>query len=73
MAVKKDETKKVVSKKRNTKAKKTTEKTLVNNAETKEEKEVMADGYKRAVKAVEMLVTGDVEAAMNEYNKKVNA
>ncbi len=40
---------------------------------TKEEKEVMADGYKRAVKAVEMLVTGDVEAAMNEYNKKVNA
>ena len=40
---------------------------------TKDEKEVMADGYKRAVKAVEMLVTGDVEAAMNEYNKKVNA
>jgi hypothetical protein len=41
MAVKKDETKKVASKKRNTKAKKTTEKTLVNNAETKEEKEVI--------------------------------
>lgn len=40
---------------------------------TKEEKEVMAEGYKRAVKAVEMLVVGDVEAAMNEYNKKVNA
>lgn len=40
---------------------------------TKEEKEVMAEGYKRAVKAVEMLVMGDVEAAMNEYNKKVNA
>ena len=39
----------------------------------KEEKEVMAEGYKRAVKAVEMLVMGDVEAAMNEYNKKVNA
>ena len=38
---------------------------------SKEDKELMKDGYKRAVEAVEMLVMGDVDGAMNEFNKKV--
>lgn len=38
---------------------------------SKEDKELMKDGYKRAVEAVEMLVIGDVDGAMNEFNKKV--
>ncbi|MBQ8803032.1 MAG: aminoacyl-tRNA hydrolase [Tyzzerella sp.] len=38
---------------------------------SKEDKERMADGYKRAVEAVEMLVMGDIDGAMNEFNKKV--
>lgn len=38
---------------------------------SKEDKEMMKDGYKRAVEAVEMLVMGDVDGAMNEFNKKV--
>lgn len=37
---------------------------------SKVEKEVMADGYKRAVEAVELLVQGNVEEAMNIFNKK---
>lgn len=37
---------------------------------SKAEKEVMADGYKRAVEAVELLVQGNVEEAMNIFNKK---
>ncbi len=40
---------------------------------TKEEKEIMKEGYKCAAKAVELMVQGDVEAAMNAYNKKMNA
>ena len=28
-------------------------------------------GYKRSVEAVEMLVMGDIDGAMNEFNKKV--
>ncbi len=38
---------------------------------SKEDKELMRDGYKRSVEAVEMLVMGDTEGAMNEFNKKV--
>ena len=38
---------------------------------SKEDKELMKDGYKRAVEAVEMLVMGDIDGAMNEFNKKV--
>lgn len=38
---------------------------------SKADREVMQDGYKKAVKAVEMILTGDVDAAMNEFNKKV--
>ncbi len=30
----------------------------------------MQEGYTRAMHAAEMLVAGDVEQAMNEYNKK---
>ena len=37
----------------------------------KEEKELMQDGYKKAAEAAEMLVRGEMEAAMNAFNKKV--
>ena len=37
---------------------------------SKAEKELMDDGYKRAVTAIELMVQGDVESAMNEFNKK---
>ena len=33
----------------------------------------MEEGYKHAVEAVSMIVTGEVDAAMNKYNKKVKA
>lgn len=38
---------------------------------SKEDKSRMEEGYKRAVRAVELLVSGQVEQAMNEYNKKI--
>lgn len=38
---------------------------------TKVEREVMEDGYKNAIEAVEMIVRGDIDAAMNTFNKKV--
>ncbi len=38
---------------------------------SKEDKELMKEGYKRSVEAVEMLVMGDIDGAMNEFNKKV--
>ena len=38
---------------------------------TKEEQEVMEEGYRKASEAVEMMVSGEMDAAMNEYNKKV--
>lgn len=38
---------------------------------SKEEKELMADGYQRAIEAVEMILQGEIDAAMNEFNKKV--
>lgn len=38
---------------------------------SKEEREIMADGYRNAVEAVEMILQNDVEGAMNSFNKKV--
>jgi len=38
---------------------------------SKAEKELMEDGYKRAAEAVEMIVMGDIDTAMNQFNKKV--
>ncbi len=35
------------------------------------EKEEMEEGYQKAVCAVERILKGEVEAAMNEYNRKV--
>lgn len=39
---------------------------------SKAEREQMEEGYSRAVKAIELIVNGQIEEAMNEYNKKVN-
>jgi len=38
---------------------------------SKGEQEIMADCYQRAVKATVQIVAGDIEEAMNAYNKKV--
>lgn len=38
---------------------------------SKAEREEMEAGYEKAVKAVVMLLRGEVDAAMNEYNRKV--
>lgn len=38
---------------------------------TKEEQEFMREGYARAVDGVSKIVQGEIDAAMNEYNKKV--
>ncbi len=38
---------------------------------SKGEREIMEEGYERAVKAAELIVAGSIEEAMNEYNKKV--
>ena len=38
---------------------------------SKAERELMEEGYQKAVKTVEMLLDGEMEAAMNEYNRKV--
>lgn len=38
---------------------------------SKSEREVMEEGYKHAVEAVELIVRGDIDAAMNVFNKKV--
>ena len=40
---------------------------------SKEDKVLMEEGYQRAVSAVEMILQDDMEAAMNEFNKKVSA
>lgn len=37
---------------------------------SKEEKVLMEEGYDNAVHAAEMIVSGSVESAMNEYNRK---
>ena len=38
---------------------------------SKEEKEQMKEGYQKAADAVSMLLNGETEAAMNQYNMKV--
>ena len=38
---------------------------------SKPEMEEMKEGYKKAVHAVQRLLEGEIEAAMNEYNRKV--
>lgn len=38
---------------------------------SKEEREMMEEGYERAIKAIEMIAGGEIDAAMNEYNRKV--
>ncbi|BDF33478.1 peptidyl-tRNA hydrolase [Lachnospiraceae bacterium] len=35
------------------------------------EREMMEEGYRHAAEAVEMIAAGDIDAAMNEYNRKV--
>lgn len=38
---------------------------------SKAEKEQMEEGYKKAVNAIEMMLRDEMDAAMNEYNRKV--
>ena len=38
---------------------------------SKAEREIMGVGFKNAIGAVEMIVRGDIDAAMNAFNKKV--
>ena len=38
---------------------------------SKAEKEVMEDGYMRAIEAVELILQGEIDMAMNQFNKKV--
>ena len=38
---------------------------------SKAEREAVEDGYKKAIEAVEMIVRGDIDSAMNVFNKKV--
>lgn len=38
---------------------------------SKEEREVVEEGYCKAVNAIELMVNGEIETAMNDYNKKV--
>lgn len=38
---------------------------------SKEERQVMNEGYQKAVGAVRMMLDGETDAAMNEYNRKV--
>ncbi len=37
---------------------------------SKEERVEMEDGYKEAANAVELMIQGDIQKAMNEYNRK---
>ena len=37
---------------------------------SKSEREMMDEGYDNAVRGVEMIVSGDIEGAMNEFNRK---
>lgn len=38
---------------------------------SKAEQEVMEDGYKDAIQAVELILQGEIDGAMNQFNKKV--
>ena len=40
---------------------------------SKAEREIMEDGYKNAIEAIQMIVRGDIDEAMNTFNKKVAA
>ncbi len=37
---------------------------------TKAEKELMQEGYQKAIEAVEFILRGEIDAAMNQFNKK---
>lgn len=37
---------------------------------TKSEREIMEDGFEKAVAAIEQIIEGDMEGAMNKYNRK---
>lgn len=37
---------------------------------SKSERELMEEGYSNTVEAVKMIINGDIDKAMNEYNKK---
>ena len=39
---------------------------------SREEKLLMEEGLDKAVKAVETILEGDIDKAMNEFNRKVN-
>lgn len=38
---------------------------------SKAEREIMEEGYQKAIRAVTMMISGKTDAAMNEYNRKV--
>lgn len=38
---------------------------------SKAEKEMMSEGYQNAIEAVKLMVTDEIDAAMNQFNKKV--
>lgn len=38
---------------------------------SKEERAIVEEGYCKAVSAIELMVNGEIETAMNDYNKKV--
>ncbi len=38
---------------------------------SKVEQEMMQDGYARAIEAIELILQGDIDGAMNQFNKKV--
>ena len=38
---------------------------------TKAEQELMEEGYQNAISAVERIVQGEIDAAMNQFNQKV--
>ena len=38
---------------------------------SKEEKEIMSEGYQKAIEAVELILQDEIDAAMNQFNKKV--
>ncbi len=40
---------------------------------SKGERDLMNEGYDRCINAIEQIVSGNVESAMNEFNKKVKA
>lgn len=38
---------------------------------SKADREIMQEGYQKAVRAAEMIIRGEIDTAMNEYNRKV--